>query len=63
MKILLKILTIILILAILLNLIFWLLLYGSGHKVPNETYTTLRNVILVLILLLCGTVYFRIKNR
>jgi membrane protease YdiL (CAAX protease family) len=62
MKILLKIFTILLILGIIATLFIWMLYHASGHKIPADTDAFYRNILIGLVLLLIGTIYFRIKN-
>jgi len=63
MKLLVQIIIALLILAILLHLVFLFLLYGSGHKVPVETYISVRNIIIGLIIILSITLYFKNKIK
>jgi len=63
MKLLVQIVIALLILGILLHLFFLFLLYGSGHKVPVETYISARNVIIGLIIILFITFYFKNKIK
>jgi hypothetical protein len=63
MKLLLKITIALLILGIVLELFFLFLLFGSGHKVPVETYNAIRNGIIGLLIILLITVYIKIKTH
>ena len=62
MKILLNIFTILLILGIVLALFIWMIYHASGHRIPADTDAFFRNIVIGLVLLLFGTVYFRIKK-
>ncbi len=62
MKILINIFTILLILGIILALLIWMLYHASGHRIPADTDDFFRNIVIGLVLLLFGTVYFRIKK-
>lgn len=62
MKILINIFTILLILGIILALLIWMLYHESGHRIPADTDDFFRNIVIGLVLLLFGTVHFRIKK-
>lgn len=62
MNILLNIVSVLLTLGIIATLFIWGLYHASGHKIPADTDSFYMKIILILISLLCGTIYFKIKK-
>lgn len=59
MKIIITLIQVLLSLLFFLDLFFWAALYGSGHRVPQKTETTIIQVAGLLILLLIVSTFIR----
>jgi uncharacterized membrane protein len=63
MRIITHLLIVLALILFVLNILFWILLHGSGHKVPPETDETIYNWCLVLLLFLAILFYGKYKNK